>query len=1354
MGCRFHYLKFILSIFHIWLSIALSTQFSKAQGVTDYYTQLSEEKWFPRQAVRCMYQDSKGYLWIATNAGLYCYNNFELKNYNISRSAESEFSNNTLSNSINSIAEDHQGNILVSTESDVGVLDPATNKKIVLTKNYWKVPQVLVSKSGIVWFYNERQEIFRVRSENYSHKDLKPYISLSGLPDFKNTVIKQLYLSPNGELFMATSAGLYKIDQQNRSIITCFPGADINGVFGGDDGAIFVIKGQDLISLMPPKKISGYYTESPNLISGQKLKLLTGEASSLVVSASREKLFALSESDNHKSFSLLVDNLIKPDNLQINLVFVDRSLNIWLGTQKGLYKINRQKIGVHFYNQFLSNKDDDNKVNDIFYDKKNTVWIATSNQGLFALDLNNNQMGRVRLPVNKVGLIRRTFDGNLMVLADRKMLEVNQLNSASYKEYGNSYLPEKVFDMAEISPGEWWLAGWDNGLIQFIKPGTEAILEPSFFKDITKMVTSAYLFGILKDINNQIWLISRGDGAFRVDLKKKKIYHYTETGKLKIPSNRLVCIFQDSKGGIWIGTRGAGLLKYHPSSDSFEVFDIKDGLPSETVCEIVESSSGDIWVSTLNGLARFQQDQLLPFYPYGINDGIFNPEFSFSVGCSGPNNSMFFGSTNGFYQINYLSKSELSKTIPIVWTDFRILNGKLGALADSTSIRFLSQIQNDENIVLNSGNHSFSISFAALDYTDPDKTRYAYRLKGKENDWNFISGGPSGVQYLDLAPGEYDFQVKVSNGKGEWSNLAEQFHITILPGFWVSDVAIFLYILLFIGFTVSGRYLWKRWYKLNKDLRTGQEVSAIHNQQMIQFADLSHEIKNRLTLILGPLEEALKGKRVNQAVLNNLYEQAQRLKRLSDRIIGIRKSESGKYVLNIAEGNLHNHLSQMFYEMEPLAVVKNVALKMDIKSQETHGWYDKELLEIIILNILGNAIKYSVVDGQVSFIADIIHDQKNAGFKRYLWVRIIDNGIGIPQEDISQIMDLFYRASNTFKNADEFKGDGIGLNLVSRLIKIHHGEVMIESEPNVVTEVSIKIPVDKNEYSISELKMNVNDTQIILPDSDQEEAAIIKPRINLKPAEDTFKKSILVVDDEKEVVQLLANGLKSDFTIYTAESGREAVKILQDNSVDLIISDLSMPEMDGLTFCATVRNNKALGHLPFIILTARNSDEQKLVAFQSQVDDFMEKPFSIELIKWRVKGLLKQRENVAEKARKIVIPSTEIDFSDSPDEIFIQRVVNIIDQNMANEFLNADFLADEVNMSRATFYRKMESLFGETPSQYIKKYRLKKAVAFLELKKYTISEVAFKTGFKTLDYFSKSFHKEFGKSPSVYMNEN
>ncbi|MGV3639290.1 MAG: response regulator, partial [Adhaeribacter sp.] len=507
-------------------------------------------------------------------------------------------------------------------------------------------------------------------------------------------------------------------------------------------------------------------------------------------------------------------------------------------------------------------------------------------------------------------------------------------------------------------------------------------------------------------------------------------------------------------------------------------------------------------------------------------------------------------------------------------------------------------------------------------------------------------------------------------------------------------------------------------------------------------------------LILGPLETALTGKKVNKAILHNLYEQAQRLKRINEQIINIRKSEAGEFLLNVEEGDITRYMAELCEKIRPLALVRNIQLSYLPAPDLAGAWFDKELLEIILLNLLTNAIKYSGPDSQVvltSGCLDFSAQEVNNGRPgRYVCCSVEDTGIGIPGEELNQVTGPFYRARNV---EPQQEGAGLGLNLVHRLVGRHHGWMQISSKEKEYTQIRFYLPVEKQHYALHEMQPSISLTPIVeasLPAADQGKAAARGK--SLLPQD--HKARILVVDDEAGIRQYLRESLEPDFDLAEAPHGEAAFQMLLAGTFSLVVSDLSMPLMDGITLLKKIKQTPDLRDIPVIILTGRSQESEKLLCLENNADDFMEKPFSPELLKWRIRNLLHTREVLREKfSRKISLDQPQPAPLPGPNEKFIQEVVDLIGTNLANENLSVDFLADSMCISRATLYRKMEDLLGESPSDFIKKTRLKKAAYLLREGKFYVSQVAYMVGAKNPKQFAKSFQKEYGISPTDYMKQ-
>jgi signal transduction histidine kinase/AraC-like DNA-binding protein/AmiR/NasT family two-component response regulator len=896
----------------------------------------------------------------------------------------------------------------------------------------------------------------------------------------------------------------------------------------------------------------------------------------------------------------------------------------------------------------------------------------------------------------------------------------------------------------EIEAGEWWLGCAKDGLERY-SVNRKGVHDGLLAKVNELSYHTSTLFTMIKDRSQNVWIGSRGDGLTKVNLVSGEVKKYSGIDRKGTISRRILVLKEDSKGQIWIGTREGGLYKYLPDTDTFKQYTKADGLPSDVVCAIGESVNMDLVVSTDNGIAKFIPNESIAFQSYGVEEEITFGDFSFGAVAEGENGEVYFGNTNGIYKI---------KTLPIqsrqmaafYWNSFEVLDTDGNKNNGENRI---NAILEDKSINLSANENSFEVLFSLLDFGIPEKNRYAYRLKGYDNDsWRYSLEANQKVQFLNIPPGSYTLEVKSSNSYGQWNEQPAGFDIRIEVPFWRSNMAFLIYGLLFLSFLYLAYYLFMRWVKLQKQLQEEKAQVAFQDQQMVHFSDLSHEIKNRLTMILGPLENALTGKKVNQAVLNNLYEQALRLKRITDQIMNIRKSEGGEFLLKVGEGNIFSLLETICHDSEPLAIIRDIDLKYSFEQEYPEAWFDGELIEIMMLNLLGNAMKYTRPDGVVTVTGETVQLEKSdlpdiaplPG--TYLKCTIHDTGIGIPDDDIEKLFDRFYRASNLSESGG---GKGIGLELVTRLIKKHRGFIDIKSKEKEFTDVTFYLPIEKKHFQVNEMKLSIDSVPII------EIQSRSKKNLSTYTNEDGNIPAILLVDDEPEILDLLEENLNQNFDITRAENGEEALKKLGLKSFDLIISDLAMPKMDGLSLLRHVKNQTTWNHIPFIILTGRNSESQKLLCLQSGVDDFIDKPFSPVLIKWRAKNLIENRSLLKAKFAKKIRLEPEEEVLESPEELFIQNVIGHIEANLINPSLGVEFLAEECSMSRATFYRKMESLLGEAPSIFIRTYRLKKAAQLLKSGNFYVSEVAYQTGFNNPKYFTKCFQKEFGTTPSEYI---
>jgi signal transduction histidine kinase/ligand-binding sensor domain-containing protein/DNA-binding response OmpR family regulator len=1316
------------------------------------YNIITEENWLSKGIINCTLIDKGGFLWVGTTSGLYRYNGYVAENY----SDNKEKNQYLLNNAIQALTEDKYGNIWVGTARGLGIIE-LNSDKFILFKDEKNITLVAAIEENL-WIANKENILVKVeikQFKNHQNIEFRPFLSKEENKKLGSRVFS--IIKNQEDIILGTNRGLFILNTtQKKAEASNFKNPIID-VLNRKDNQIWVGTDNEGLFLLERHEKNFRKLKQINLgqreeASYNKVKFIKELNDKNIVVATYNHLYQGTITDRKTIFKPIQNNsaLISDNNLLC--ASVDKKENFWIGTLHGIYRIRKQnflfnKIKLSTSNYIPIN----NHVKNLFKDSFGYLWVITFKDGLFRYHLNNKNVEHFKLPGIEPNFLAQSKSGSLYFVNSANFYKVKNydgsLQSVSDKKLIANDKP--ISCMLEIEKDTWWVGVWGKG-VQFLKD--DKFQSNRFLQKVRQEVQpDVNVFGIVKDLDGNIWIAKRRGGIVKVNLKTKAIKSYTEAESSSngLLSDKLLSVFVDSKGNVWVGTRGEGLCLYNKHKDTFKAFTTRNGLPSNTICATQEDKFGNIWVSTLNGIAKYLPGQVIPFRVYDTEEGIINTEFTYNTVAKDNEGDLYFGNTDGLYHLKSTAYKPAKTKSPFLWVDFEILSSNKKNLS-STNNPLIKTIQQKGVITLDYKFNSFKIIFSSLDFSS-NKILYAYRLKGLNENWTYINSTKKSVEFINIPSGEYVFEVKNSDGEGYWTKTSNAIKITINPPIWASNTAFILYAILILCSIIIIFLFWKRWFILQKTLKEETEALHLQSQQMVFFTDLSHEIKNRLSLILGPLENALTGKKVNKTILHNLYEQAQRLKRISDQIINIRKSDSGEFMLRVKEGDVFRHIKQLVMEIEPLAVIKDVHLNFE-SQDDIKGWFDNELLEIILLNLITNAIKYSSAGSTVIiYIAkkNIDNVVSNHISGNFLYCCIEDNGIGIPAEDLNKITNKFYRADNVKLDKEKYDGTGLGLNLVSRLANVHHGWMTINSEEKKFTKIEVYIPLDKEQYALHELSLSLDHVPIL-----EYVANLEKPKKpTIKPLLKNEKEKILIVDDEILLRTLIKDSLIGH-QIFEAANGEEALKLIAQHAIDFIITDLNMPIINGLELLRTIKTSDKLNHIPVVILTAKNSHEEKLLCLQNDADDFIEKPFSPQLLSWRINNLLANRKLLKNKFSKHIHIVPQPTIAKSVDEKFIEDVVNLIEKNINNYQLDVEFLVAHLFMSRATIYRKMEDLLNQSPSAFIRQYKLKKAVLMLNKKEFYIAEIAFKTGFKSPQSFTKSFLKEFGITPSAYVKEN
>ena len=1337
-----------LALLLVALCMPRSTTLAQ-ETVWERYGELIEQKWLPNYAIKDVFQDQKGRIWVATNSGLYKYHINETVHYDITRFTKDKYLNNELY----SISELPDHSLLVGTQSGLGRFLVDSNTVSLVGNRDQVVNQIVTQQNRPTLYITNNREVYRIMP-NTGGKGYQSEVILKRGQQVRRNV-KAVAALPNDTYLIGTGNGLFIL--RNGKLHATEIKGRITALYVDDNevwvGTAFngiyrcILKAGTLIVVgdYAPKNAAG------KVESIREISRFNDEG---LLFATTRRLFFVKK----KSFPnpLSVQSKALFEHHSIHRIFVDNGMTVWIGTRSGLFTLSPQRLITRFAS-FDNSRYQDIMVNDMLLLSEDSLLLATNPAGIALLDTRSHRIMPLVTPFKDVKLLRKAKDGHLLIVANNRFFKT-PIDSLRHPVDNGKKIPMwGVNDVVEVE-GEYWFSHWHEKIIRMSDDPPDPRCDRIHQRILDAFSSNVHVYVLAVDSRKNLWVGTRGEGLLRFNLATGAMKKFSRDDDFP---DQIMCIQEDSRGRLWVGTRDDGLLLYNPDSDDFQQYDHRDGLPSNTLCAIQESADGKLWFSTLNGIARLSEGKIKSFRSYSKESGIFNAEFSFNLSAKGSGNKVFFGTDNGIYELSTLPRSP--REVPLAWTNIDLVEGT-GQHAKQTSdegfsARILRTVEESGTIVLQHHQNNLQIGFAKLDYAMPEQHIYLYRLLGSDTTWSVLQGENSQVRYTDLPPGDYVFQVMTTESDDSWQQSPKSFALKIKPAFWQTNFAHLLYTVVLGGLILACYKVVLRWKTINRKLKAEMESVKQYDQKMVHYADLSHEIKNRLTLILGPLEDALKNKKVNFQMLTRIYDQGQRLERLSDQIMNIRKSESGDFLLTVEEEDISAVVSKIVEDARPLALVKDIGILFDSSGKHITGWCDVEIVEIIITNVLNNAIKYCRPGDTVKVTIDEQHanvPERSGGktsLSNYLVCLVSDTGIGISEADISKITKPFYRSKGK-QPRKEVSGKGIGLDLVARLIKKHHGHFEIKSRLNEFTTVAFYLPIGKHAFTAQELRPDLKSQPIVISDRNfrQTEKLIFPDEtygeqpVTPLPVK---KYKLLVIDDDPDLLLYLDGILTADFVVHTADNAAAALQLIEEGNVNLIICDLDMPEMNGLTLCGIVKRNPRHAKVPFLLLTGKDSEAQKLIAFEHGVDDFVEKPFRSELLTWRVKTLLKNVEKQVE-LRTIIVPEPQATVQETVTERFIQEVVDLIEQHIDKDYLNVDFLADELCMSRATFYRKMEEMFNEPPSSFIKKYRLKKAVMYLQSGNYSLKQVSDKSGFSNPKYFSKCFKSEFGVLPSEY----
>ncbi len=1346
---------------------------SQAENPQYSFLRISTSDGLVNNQTNCIFKDSRGFIWFGTTSGLSRYDGTGFKNF----SHNDEDSTSILDNYIENIQEDKDGNIWIKTRwfytiyyfdkenfrdlskvlPEMGINESVTSVYIDLFKNLWiKTAQ---NKHFLKYDYEQKRLIDPF--ENGTDLSL-------GLADFIHDGKNYYYLYSNGviECYNGTS---YKLIYRDKHLLNQLGSDSLTSrILVDKEGDLWIYGNSDGIHYYQTNKSSWYhYTTDSNEIrlSSNLISKIVQDTDGIIWIGTDHGGIDIYNKYTHANQTLYYqpENNKSISQNSITDLMVDDEGIVWVGTYKNGICYYHESIHKFPHYHHIVSKEESlpfNDVNCFVEDQKGNLWIGTNGGGLLYFDRengtytnykydpqNSNSLSNdvvVSLFIDNQGLLWiGTYTGGL-VSFDGKAFE----RYAYSKSNTSGLTSNNIWAITQDKNGSIWIGTLGGGIVLFDKE-SQTFTPPQNYGDIN--LPTVYITFISKMRNGNM-MIGTASGVMFYDIEKQQ-YKYRPFGDINKPipisNNNVNAVFEDSRGLLWIATR-EGLTMVDLFNDIIKVFNRKDDLPQDIINCILEDDDRSIWVSKSTGLSQIQvfpsrdkKGYEFEVKNFTVEDGLQGKEFNVFASYKTEKGELIFGGPNGFNMFQPGNIKYNTNLPDVEFTDFQIFNRsiRVGEKIENRAILNKSIISTD-SITLTHSMNVFSIEFAALSYFISDKIEYQYMLEGFDQNWIEADENVKKVTYTNLNAGEYIFKVKASNNDGFWNEDFSQLYIEILPPFYKTPLAYIFYLVMVITILLYYRYT-----MLNKErIKFQMEQERLQSRRHLEMDEIklrfltnvSHEFRTPLTLILTPLERLLRKPRPESDVklLNIIERNAHQLLNLVNQLLDFRKLDLHGLKFNPSYGDIVTFVKDINEVFVESFHKKGIKVKFETKLTSYNFQFDHEKIQKVMMNLLSNALKFTPKGGKVNLNLDLI---KNESGEEQVIIVVKDTGVGILKEEIDKIFERFYQSKNNLSLG--LSGSGIGLNLVREMVLLHGGEISVKSEPGHGAEFTVVLPVN---HVIDVEKMPKYEGVIpeVLPE------AILTPEV-----ENSELQTVLLVEDNVDFRSFMKETLEEKYKIIEAADGNEGYELACSQHPDLIISDVMMPKMDGLEMCKKLKNDLRTSHISIILLTARTADEDKIKGLEIGADDYITKPFNMDLLLLRIQNLVEKRhQSQKEFQKKMEITPSEIEIS-SIDEKLIKKAISTVEENISEPKFSVEDLSHELGMSRVYLYKKLMAITGKSPVEFIRIIRLKRGAQLLEKSQKTVSEVAYEVGFNTPRYFSKYFYEEFGELPSDYIKK-
>ncbi len=1338
----------------LWPVCALATTIEEFR-----FYKITTNEGLSHSTVYAIVQDHKGFMWFGTRAGL---NRFDGEQV-ITFYADPHNTPGLCSNTITALAVGPSGLLYVGTSQGLSVYDQeheVFHRLSFHKQSLGYINKIFVSEDSSI-FIGSANGLYIKREDQVKLEKIVDGVNIFDIIEFKKDVFwvstpeKILMINSFGEIIKqyTTISSPLADSVRLRQNISCFYkdsdgqvwlGTKQNGLFKYNDSKDW---------FEPVFNSHGYNALEVNIIRSisedLQHNLWIGTESGLFIydiEANKVKWYGQSYD---KSATKLNDEAIYS-------IYRSKEGIMWLGTYFGGVNMARpEEKGFHTLvadggKQYLSGK----AISQIMEDRKGRIWIATEDGGVNIWNRAEDTMRYLRnipgensLSVNNVHALYQDEDG--MVWIGTFLGGLNKYNPVTGKVTvfenrwkNSSFQSSMVYAIHQDINDTLWI-GTQGGLNIFDKK--EKVYKP-FRPDIFK---GKFIYDIYEEQSGQLWFcVMNADSIYRYDPRNGKLERYRyDYSRNAVTKHGVISALEDSKGNMWFGTVGQGLLLFDSMTHSFQSFTVADGLPNNYVYGILEDSEHNLWLSTNKGLSRFDVGKE-EFKNFDISHGLPNNQFNFRSAFESDDGWMFFGTINGLCYFHPDSLSFNNMPPQVYFSGLKLFNSSV-PIGDQSILS--KSINATKSITLEYADNVITIDYAAINYFSLGNNQFAYYMEGFEPDWNYV-GDKKSATYTNLSPGDYVFKVKAANNNGLWSEAPRTLKIHVLPPFWMTPWAIVLYVAVLTGLILLYRaflnYRNKEKMAIRIERLEREKALELNKHKINFFTYISHEFKTPLTLIIASIDKFLQGEPTSiqhMAGYRSIKRNAKRLHFLIDQLMEFRRVETNHAKVNFDKGDVILFMKDTFYAFAPLFNRKNIEFHFSAEPEKQIAYFDSDKLEKIVTNLISNAAKYTPAEGLVEMKVNII----SAEHGDTLNVVISDTGLGINEDEVGRVFTDFYQ---TEQGRITSNGTGIGMAMVKSLVTFLKGDIHIESDHYNGTKVTVGVPLPIEPKGQAVRFIQGNKTLDIgheLYDEEGELSEAHRGTTRLRPA----KYKLLIVEDNREIVSFLARHFSTNYSIARAFNGREALAKVEKAVPDIIISDVMMPKMDGIEFCRQIKGNVNTSHIPLVLLTAKATLENRLRGLDEGADAYISKPFNLQELELTIKNLLESRNRLKSHFLKYGnLNNTEIPINNR-DQDFLIKLTNIVEDHLDDSDFNITAFTKAAGVSRTLLHIKLKKLANLSASEFIKTIRLQHAEELLKNADFTVSEIAYKVGYSDPSYFSRTFKEKYKVNPTEFRSQ-